>query len=212
MYRVIKFLLWCIYSELLLPRNQKVTYILRSGLVKHDIFCKQGLHTLSRLYKVRGMTFQVGIKTNYSTRVLVVRDFSQVEAASGKRTVGKKRELDGGSKWWRRWRKGSELLDVPVENQNPPGRPAELNYQENTVARGSRKDTASICHTLTAGKKVPAMREGWVAGWEKKINWKKGWARLNKEERKDVKRRSSHALLLNGGLYKSNYTTCLDLI
>lgn len=50
------------------------------------------------------------------------------------------------------------------ENQWPLGKPAELNYQENTVAKGSRKDTASICHTLTAGKRERRReREGWVA-------------------------------------------------
>lgn len=64
-----------------------------------------------------------------------------------------------------------------MKNQKPSGRPAELNYQENTVARGSRKDTASICHTLTAGKES-ASREGGLGGRiemeRKKLNWKRG--------------------------------------
>lgn len=66
---------------------------------------------------------------------------------------------------------------MPVKNQKPLGRPAELNYQENTVARGSRKDTASICHTLTA-RKESAGREGGLGGRlkteRKKLNWSKG--------------------------------------
>ena len=100
---------------------------------------------------MREMTPQVEIKTNYSFGVLVL-GFSQVAAVyvcvcvcggEGGWMEGATDDVDG--------RGGIELLEGACENQWPPGRPAELNYQENTVAKGSRKDTASICHTLTAG-------------------------------------------------------------
>lgn len=73
--------------------------VIRSGLVKHDIFCKQGLHTLSRLCKVREMTFQVEIKTNYSTRVLVVRVFTGGSSKWNKDCEKKKPEswMEGAS-------------------------------------------------------------------------------------------------------------------
>lgn len=86
---------------------------------------------------------------------------------------------------------------MPVKNQKPPGRPAELNYQENTVARGSRKDTASICHTLTAGKES-AGREGGLGGrlkTEEKIKLEK--KREADEGREDVKRSFNYVLLFN---------------
>ena len=43
--------------------------------------------------------------------------------------MGGASDRDGGG--------GSRLLEAPVKISAPPGRAAELNYQENTVARGS---------------------------------------------------------------------------
>lgn len=87
-----------------------------------------------------------------------------------------------------------------MKNQKAPGRAAELNYQENTVARGSRKDTASICHTLTVGKES-AGSGGGLGGRleserEKKFNWKKnkrGGDRMNRVW-EDVRISSNHVL------------------
>lgn len=85
------------------------------------------------------------------------------------------------------------------ENQKPPGRPAELNYQENTVARGSQKDTASICHTLTAGKRV----QGGVAAenGEKAANWKREQATIDCEVSKTLKMYLNKVMLFYGQLY-----------
>lgn len=44
------------------------------------------------------------------------------------------------------------------ENQQPPGRPAELNYQENTVAKGSRKGYSIDLSHADSGKSVGGER------------------------------------------------------
>lgn len=59
--------------------------------------------------------------------------------ASGEKMAEKWGRMAAGSEWWcRRQRRESAPRSV-CENQWPPGRAAELNYQENTVAKGSRK-------------------------------------------------------------------------
>lgn len=59
--------------------------------------------------------------------------------ASGEKMAEKRGRMAAGSEWWCR-RQRRELAPRSVcENQWPPGRAAELNYQENTVAKGSRK-------------------------------------------------------------------------
>ncbi|CAG14363.1 unnamed protein product [Tetraodon nigroviridis] len=48
----------------------------------------------------------------------------------------------------------SRLLEAPVKISGPPERAAELNYQENTVAKGSRKGYSIDLSHSDSGKSV----------------------------------------------------------
>lgn len=111
---------------------------------------------------MREMTPWVQIKTNYSFGVLLfLGGFTGGSSEWGKYGCKKKQ---AGCRERVMAGEGGLAPGGACENQWPLGKPAELNYQENTVAKGSRKDTASICHTLTAGKReCRREREGWVA-------------------------------------------------
>lgn len=67
----------------------------------------------------------------------------------------------GGSRRWG-WRRRESAPPSACENRRPPGRAAELNYQENTVAKGSREGySIDLSHT-DSGKSVGGS-EGWAA-------------------------------------------------
>lgn len=67
----------------------------------------------------------------------------------------------GGSRR-RAWRRRESAPRSACENRRPPGRAAELNYQENTVAKGSREGY-SIDLSHTDSGKSGGGSEGWAA-------------------------------------------------
>lgn len=101
------------------------------------------------------------------------REGAEMEVRKSSEMEGAGDDVDGRAEEW--------APRGACENQRapPPRRPAELNYQENTVAKGSRKDTASICHTLTAGRRAVAAGCGWRV-------WGCGgdWGRSGRQETK----------------------------
>lgn len=112
----------------------------------------------------------------------------------------------GGSQRWR-WRRRESAPRSACENQRPPGRAAELNYQENTVAKGSRKGySIDLSHT-DSGKSVGGS-EGWATNEsdgekkKKKMKLEKEQARPNSGVKKCRRNGEKQIPLFEGRLYK----------
>lgn len=171
--------------------------------LKETLICKCWCHQTPQTW--RGMTWEgLGGQTNYSPAVLVF-GILWVPAEREGKTAERNRQ-DGLSEWWRRRRRESAPGSA-CENQRPHGRPAELNYQENTVAKGSRKGYNIDLSHADSGKSVGGER-GTGGKWEqrerkkKKMKLETEQARTNSEVKKCRRNGEKQIPLFEGRLYE----------